>query len=254
MAPKTYRVREVARVTGLTVRTLHHYDAIGLLSPARTPAGYRAYTDSDLLLLQQILIYRELGFALEQIKQIVHDPGFDRRAALVQQRRQLAARVAHTQTILRAVDAALATLQGNAAMDTKQIFAGFDPAAYEHEVKQRWGETEAYRESARRTQNYSQSDWQRIKHEHDDLMQQLAAVLARSERANAPSAMDLAEQLRLHIDRYYYPCSHAMHTKLAEMYTGDSRFETNLNRYGDGVAGFLAAAIKANAARADRSH
>ena len=148
-ARPTYRVKEVAAIAGITVRTLHHYDAIGLLVPsARSGKGYRLYSDEDLLRLQQIMIGRTLGMPLEAIRRLLDDPGFDRKAALLEQREQLADRVEQAEAMLRAVDEALAAMESKENdMDRKKLFDGFDPAAYEAEAKQRWGDTAAYAES-----------------------------------------------------------------------------------------------------------
>ena len=176
---ETYKVKEVAELTGLSVRALHHYDAIGLVSPKRrTSAGYRLYTEADLLALQQVLVYRELGLPLERIKQIVNDPAFDRQAAFQEQRRQLEDKLENTHAMLRAVDKALAALKGEPIMDHKELFDGFDPAEYEEEAKERWGDTDAYKESARRTKRYGPEDWKALKAENDEIMSALAELLA----------------------------------------------------------------------------
>lgn len=109
---RTYRVKEVASLSGVSVRALHHYHELGLLVPSsRSGKGYRLYTDDDLLRLQQILIGRELGMPLEAIRRSLDDPNFDRRAALEKQRAELAARASRTEAMLRAVDAALERLE-----------------------------------------------------------------------------------------------------------------------------------------------
>src|SRR5262245_28310993 len=111
MAKRTYLVKEVAALSGVTVRALHHYDELKLLTPSgRSDAGYRLYSDDDLLRLQQILIGRELGLSLEAIRRSLDDPGFDRRAALVAQRAELAARAGRAADMIRSIDAALAAL------------------------------------------------------------------------------------------------------------------------------------------------
>ncbi|MEM6989237.1 MAG: MerR family transcriptional regulator [Myxococcota bacterium] len=248
MAEGRYKVKEVAALSGVTVRTLHHYDTIGLLCPtARTSAGYRLYDDAALLRLHQILVYRELGLALEQIRAVLEDPDYDPVVALAEQRERLVARAEHTQSMIHAVDAALRTLRGERVMNMKEIFDGFDPSEHEAEAKRRWGDTEAYKESARRTKGYSEDDWRRIKAETDDLLRRLAAALAAGVASDSPEAVALAEEHRLQIDRFFYPCSHAMHRNLALMYTADARFEANLDKHGAGVAAFLSAAIQANA-------
>ncbi|MEM9453589.1 MAG: MerR family transcriptional regulator [Myxococcota bacterium] len=250
MAARTYKVKEVARLSGVTVRTLHHYDAIGLLSPRRTSAGYREYSEADLLRLQQILVHRELGLPLERIRAILADPTHDPRQVLLKQRARLRARVQQTNAMIRAVDAALRALQGEQIVNMKELFDGFDPAEYEDEVKERWGHTKAYAQSTERTRGYSREDWARIKSETDELMQRIAAEVAAGTAPTDEAAMDLAEEHRLQIDRFFYSCSHQMHRNLGQMYMADSRFEQNLDKHGEGVAAFLSAAIEANGDRA----
>lgn len=247
---RTHKVKEVAQLSGVTVRTLHHYDEIGLLRPSRrTRSGYRLYDDADLLLLQQVLVYRELGLPLEKIKAIVHDPAFDRVAALREQRAELARRVEHAESMLRAVDTALRALEGETIMSTKDLFNGFDPAQYEEEAKQRWGSTEAYAESRRRMKDYSKDDLAGMKAELDGIMAKVAAAKVAGSAADSQEAMDLAEAHRLHIDRWFYPCSHGMHAGLGDMYVADARFTENLDKHGDGTAAFLRDAIAANLKR-----
>lgn len=246
-------MKDVARIAGISVRTLHHYDEIKLLVPQRrSRAGYRLYVDDDLLRLQQILIGRELGLSLEEIRRSLDDPGFDRRKALLSQRKQLMARASQTQTMIQAVDAALAMLDrkkkgGN--MDLKKIFGGFDPSKYEDEVKERWGDTDAYKESVKRTKNYTEEDWKRLQAEQSDLYKDAFAALKSGVNPSDPKAMDIAERHRLSIDRWFYPCSHAMHEGLASLYETDSRFKENIDKHGEGMTDFLVAAIRANAKR-----
>ncbi len=125
-----------------------------------------------------------------------------------------------------------------------------DQAQYAGEVQERWGDTEAYKESSRRTKNYAKDDLAKIKAESDGIEAGLAAVMAEGEPAEGDRAMELAEAARLHIDRWFYPCSTAMHSGLADMYTADERFKAHYEDRAEGLAGFVAQAIKANAARA----
>src|SRR5215510_10515981 len=138
---RTYQVKEVARIAGVSIRTLLHYDEIKLLVPrTRTHAGYRLYNDDDLFRLQQILIGRELGLSLEEIRRSLDDPRFDRRKALLAQREQLRARANQTEAMIHAVDAALAMLAKwtkGGRMDIKELFDGFDPSEYEDEARER---------------------------------------------------------------------------------------------------------------------
>ena len=251
---RSYQVKEVAEIAGVSVRTLHHYDELGLLVPrGRTNAGYRLYDDDDLLRLQQILIGRELGLALEEIRRSLDDPKFDRKRALLTQREQLQLRAKQTDAMLRAVDAALALLDtpnnSGDAMDRKEIFNGFDPKQYEAEAEERWGHTDAYKESKKRTQRYSKEDWQRCGAEQAGVYADAFALKQDGKAPESAEAMDVAERHRLAIDRWFYPCGYAMHVGLADMYEQDGRFAENIDKHGPGLTPFLSAAIRANAKR-----
>lgn len=124
-----------------------------------------------------------------------------------------------------------------------------DQAQFEAEVQERWGGTEAYKESSRRTKKYSKDDMAKIKAESDGIEAGLAAAMADGDAADGERAMDLAEAARLHIDRWFYPCDTAMHAGLAEMYTADERFKAHYDERAEGLAEYTAAAIKANATR-----
>ena len=248
---KTYQVGELAKISGVSVRTLHHYDAVGLLTPSgRTEAGYRLYTQADLLRLQQILIHRELDFPLEEIRRILDDPAFEQRAALVRQRTALEGRIEHAQQVLASIDQALASLDDGAPRVDDGLFKGFDPAKYEAEAEARWGHTEAFRISKERTATYGEAEWQKIRRTWAEIYDALHAVQARGEAATSPEAMDLAERHRVLMHERFFPCDQAMHVCLADLYEDDPRFAANIDQHGEGLARFLSAAIRANAARA----
>jgi DNA-binding transcriptional MerR regulator len=250
---RTHQVNEVARMTGLSVRALHHYDEIGLLVPGgRTGAGYRLYDDEDLLRLQQILLGRELGLSLEEIRRSLDDPGFDRRQALIAQKKQLQERAEQTEAMIRAVDAALAVIDARGTgenMEMKELFDGFDPSKYEAEAKQRWGTTEAYAESKRRTQRYTEADWKKLAAEQAAIYAEAVAAMKAGKAPSDEDVMDIADRHRLSIDRWFYPCSVALHRGLAAMYESDERFAVNIDKHGEGLTTFLVAAIRANADR-----
>lgn len=124
-----------------------------------------------------------------------------------------------------------------------------DHSGYEKEARERWGETDAYKESARRTKAYKAADWARIKAESEAIEAGMADLMKAGEAADGPAAMDQAEQARLHIHRWFYPCSHRMHAGLADMYMADARFAAHYEDRAEGLAAFVATAIKANAAR-----
>lgn len=134
-------------------------------------------------------------------------------------------------------------------MDMKNIFDGLDPEAHADEVTQRWGDTDAYRTSARRTKAYRAEDWARMRDEQHAIYAEAAAALRAGTRPDDPVAMDVAEKHRLSIDRWFYPCSAQMHCALADMWRADPRFAASIDQHGTGLTAFLAAAVRANAER-----
>ena len=251
MDTKTYTVSQVSRMAYVTVRTLHHYDDIGLLVPSqRSDAGYRLYTDADLRRLQQILLFRELGFALDAIALLLEQSPAERRAALVMQRERLQAELQKTDAVLRALDKTIANLDGGMSMSGEDIFEGtenFEHAQYADEARERWGETEAYQESMRRTRKYSKQDWARMKEESEAITRSLADAMQAGKAPDSAEARSLVEQHRLHIDRWFYPCSREFHVNLGEMYVSDARFTETYDRVRPGLARFIRDAIVANA-------
>ncbi|CAM5411581.1 HTH-type transcriptional activator TipA [Streptomyces diastaticus subsp. diastaticus] len=253
-----HTVGEVAAVAGVTVRTLHHYDAVGLLSPSgRSRAGHRRYGDRDLDRLQRILFHRALGFPLDEIAALLDDPAADPRAHL---RRQHALLTDRIETLRRMADAVAAAMEAaqmgiNLTPEEKfEVFEGFDPVRYADEAEQRWGHTEAYRASQRRTAAYTKADWQRLKDEFDALHARVAGLLERGVPAGAPEAMDAAEEHRRYIDSAHYPCDVRTHTGLADMYVADPRFTATYEAVRPGLARYLHDAIHANARRAEQPH
>ena len=250
---RLHTVGEVATLAGVTVRTLHHYDRVGLLVPSgRSEGGYRLYAYGDLERLREIRLLRELGFSLAAIGRLLDVAAHDKRSALKAQRGLLVERLERTETIIRGVDRALNAIDKGQEMDETEMFEGleeFDHKRYEAEVEQRWGDSEAYKESKRRTSRYGKADWARIKKEGDAVVRRLAELLASGARADGREAMDLAEEHRQHIERWFYPCSPGMHRQVAALYTADTRFEAYFEKHGAGLAGFFQAAIRANEVR-----
>jgi MerR family transcriptional regulator, thiopeptide resistance regulator len=244
-----FTVGELAKLTGVTVRALHHYDDIGLCRPSqRTAAGYRLYDDDDVRRLQQVLVLRALGVALPEIAAALADQA-DRAALLRTQRARLAARRAEVDAMLTAVDRALELLEKGTAMqgdDVKQMFEGFRPEDHAAEVEARWGQTAAYQESARRTKRYGKAEWDEIRRDREAIYEALAAQLQQGAAPSDPAVQRGVEAHRLHIDRWFYPCSKEVHAGLGEMYVADARFTANLDKVAPGLAAFLRDAIKAS--------
>jgi MerR family transcriptional regulator, thiopeptide resistance regulator len=247
-----WKVSEVARLAHVTVRTLHHYDEIGLLVPSeRRPNGYRLYDRNDLERLQQIIVLRELDFGLDAIRGLLDAPAHERFAAMRAQRDVLAARMKKTENVIRAVDRILKAMEERVSMTSETMFEGFDELGgpYAEEARERWGDTDAYRESARRTKSYSREDWVRIKAEGDEPVEALAGLMRAGVAPTDTRAMDAADRARLHIDRWFYPCSHEFHANLAAMYEADPRFGDNYEKRAPGLRDYVVAAIRANARR-----
>ncbi len=250
----SYSVGEVSKAAGVTVRTLHHYDEIGLLRPAgKSAAGYRQYDEADLERLQEVLFYRELGFGLEEIAGLVNLPTFNRAQILRRQRTLIERKIDRLQSMVKAIDRALQAREEGHTMNKEEmfeVFGSFDPSEYEDEVRERWGDTKAYAESSKRTARYSKDDWKQMRDEAGLINQRLADLCAAGTDPEAEESMEAAEQHRLHIDRWFYPCSHEMHAGLGDMYVLDPRFTRFWDDYQPGLATFVRDAFLANGLRA----
>jgi DNA-binding transcriptional MerR regulator len=246
-------VGEVAALAGITVRTLHHYDRIGLLSPSeRTAAGYRRYSPADLDRLHRVLVYRELGFSLEEVATLLDDPDADPAAHLRRQHRLLRERVERTQAMVAAVEKEMEAQQMGISLTPEERFEVFgdnDPGQYADEVEERWGDTDAYHESRRRTATYGKEDWLRVKAEGEDVERRFAEAMAAGVPAEDARAMDVAEAHRQHISRWFYDCPPAMHAGLGRMYVEDERFAAHYEQIAPGLAQYVSTAVQANAAR-----
>ena len=248
-----YLVGEVARLSHVSVRTLHHYDAIGLLTPsARSPAGYRQYSGTDLRRLQQILFYRELGFALEEIAEILADPAAGTDDHLRRQHRLLRERRARDAALLGAIEREMEARKMGISLTPEEQFEIFGTdklAEYAEEAEQRWGDTEAWKQSQRRTAAYTKEDWIAIKAEADASIAGFAEAIRAGEPANGTVAMDLAEAHRQHISRWFYDCGYDMHRGLAELYVSDPRYIAEYDKIERGFSGYVHDAMLANADR-----
>ncbi len=244
-------VGEVAALSGVSVRTLHHYEAIGLLEPGeRSPAGYRIYTDADIDRLTRILYYREIDLSLNDIMSLLED---DQPVAhLTRQRDLIRARLAHNERLLAAIDGELEAHSMNHTLTPEEkleVFGDFDVDRYEEEARDQWGDTGVWQESKRRTSQYSKDVWLTIRAEMDDLAaRQLAAMQAGISPASK-AGMDLAEEHRQQITNRFYTCSPEMHRCLADLFVADERYAINLDAAGEGLSAWLGEAIRADAAR-----
>ncbi|HEX6870800.1 MAG TPA: MerR family transcriptional regulator [Micromonosporaceae bacterium] len=241
----------MAQLAGVTVRTLHHYDEIGLLSPSgRTSTGYRRYDDADLGRLQQILFYRELGFGLEEIATIIDDPRSSPTEHLRRQHALVTARIERLQKMASAIEFAMEARTMGIQLTPEErfeVFGEFDPDEHAEEARQRWGDTAPYQESMRRIGQFSKEDWLRNKAENEDWARRLVAVMESGVAAESAEAMALAEEHRELISRWFYECTYEIHTGLADMYLADPRFTEHYEKVKPDMAAYLNQAIHANA-------
>ncbi|MEV1179238.1 MerR family transcriptional regulator [Nonomuraea sp. NPDC049784] len=250
----SFPVGQVAKLAGITIRTLHHYDQIGLLTPGeRTHAGYRRYTHADLNRLQQILLYRELGFPLDEIAAILSESATDDLTHLRRQHQLLTRKAEHLHQLIAAVERAMNAHTANIPLtpaERLEVFGDFRPEDHDAEVQRRWGHTAAYAESSRRVASYTKDDWLQIKAEAATVTADLAAAFQTGRPADGRHAMDLAERHRGHITRWFYTCTHDLHRCLGDLYAGDPRYTAVYDTHAPGLAAYLRQAIHANARRA----
>jgi DNA-binding transcriptional MerR regulator len=250
-----YTIGRVADLSGVTIRTLHHYDEIGLLSPGvRSVAGYRIYEDSDLERLQRILFYRELGFTLDEISTIVDDPQTDALGHLRRQRTLLAGRIDRLSAMVDAIDYEMEARTMDIRLTPEErlkVFGEFRPEDYAEEAEQRWGENAAYKESQRRVSSYNKEDWQRLKAEEEEIRARLAAALDAGLAPESAEAMSASEAHREYISHWFYECTYEIHRGLTEMYLSDERFRSNYDSQTPGLAAFIRDASHTNASRAE---
>lgn len=229
-------VKEVSKLTGVSIRTLHHYDAIGLLLPASvTEAGYRLYDDEALRRLQTILLFRELQFPLGEIRKILDSPGFDRREALREQIRLLELQREHLDAVI--AHARMIQQKGECDMD----FSAFDNSkleTYAAQAKEKWGNTDAYREFENKTQGQSA---QQMRDKGQELMEYFVRLGAmRDLPADHDEAQAWAAQLRSFITENYYTCTKEILRSLGMMYAGGGEMTENIDAAGGAGTGAFA--------------
>ena len=254
-AAGSYSVGKVADLSGVTIRTLHHYDEIGLLSPGgRSDVGYRVYEDSDLERLQRILFYRELGFTLQEISTIIDDPNTDSMGHLRRQRGLLVERIARFNAMVDAIDYEMEARKMNIRLTPEErleVFGEFRPEDHAEEAERRWGDNEAYKESNRRVAQYTKEDWLQLKAEAEEVQNRLAAAFEAGLAPDSEEAMAAAEAHRQHISRWFYECTYEIHRGLTDMYVSDERFRSNYDTQTPGLAAYIKEAAHANAAHAE---
>jgi len=232
------RVKEVAELVGISVRTLHHYDEIGLFPPGETSAsGYRLYTDENLETLQQILFFRELGFPLKQIKSILEQPTYDRREALEMQHSFLIEKRKRIDQMIATIEKTIKHTKGEIPMTNKEKFEGFDFSQnpYEQEARERWGDA-AVDQSNAKLGKMSGHDQEALSQEMHAIYTKLAE-LRTSPPDSAQSQAAIREWYEMLNRMGSYPLE--AFRALGQMYVDDARFTKNIDKYGEGLAIFM---------------
>ncbi len=249
-------VGQVAALARVSVRTLHHYDEIGLLSPqGRSRAGYRLYGDDDLDRLHQVMLYRGLGFSLDDVAAVLDDRTVTPSEHLRRQLDLLSQRIGELSEMRLAVERQLEARSMDIRLTREEQFEIFGEGfagkqeEYAVEAEQRWGDTEAWKQSQARTSRYSKDEWITITAEMDDLSRRIGAAVRAGGSADGVTAMDLAEEHRQHITRWFYDCSVQIHRGLGDMYVSDPRFTATNDEVSPGLAPWLRDAMSANADR-----
>jgi MerR family transcriptional regulator, thiopeptide resistance regulator len=239
----SYTVRQLAKLAGVSPRTLHYYDEIGLLRPEKVGEnGYRYYGEPELLRLQQILFYKELDFSLEQITEILTRPDFDLRDALRQHKAGLEERARRLNRLIETVDHTIHYLQGETKMADKELFEGWSEEKqpeYEKEIRERCGDTHVT-ESVKNWNDYSKEEKARIQAEGEENYRALAACISAGPGSTAAQAAIARWHQNL---RYFYEPSIEIMRGLGQMYVDDGRFRKNFTKLNPNLPEFTRDAI-----------
>lgn len=237
-------IKEFAELCGVSVRTLHYYDEIGLLRPAFVDEqnGYRFYDEKSLVRMQEILFYRELDFPLKSISEILSSPDYDKQKALKEQRKLLILKKERLQRIIDSLDSAEKGKITMTAFDNNEYETA--RGQYEAEAKERWGKTDAYKEHAEKTASYSKDKWQQVNDGLNEVFEKFAYCLKDGKAYNSNEAQALVKELQSYITENFYTCHNEILKGLGQMYVADERFKKNIDKHATGTAEFVSKAIE----------
>jgi MerR family transcriptional regulator, thiopeptide resistance regulator len=247
-------VGAAAAAVGTTVRALHHYDAIGLVRPSgRTAAGYRLYTEADLDRLRAVLVYRELDVPLEEVAVLLDADDAERDRVLVAQLALVRARIDRLQQVRAALEREVEAHVSGVRLsqeEKRELFGDSwteNEQEYAREAEERWGDTDAWQQSRRRTSRYGTADWEAIAAEAAAIEQRFVELMRAGEPADGDAARAVAEEHRQHVSRWFYDCPREMHAGLGRMYVADERFTATYEAKAPGLAQYVSTAVRANA-------
>lgn len=235
------QIKEFADFAGVSVRTLHYYDKIGLLKPAHVDkaTGYRYYDETSILRMQEILFYRELDFPLKNIKEILSSPNYDNIAALKKQQTLLILKKERLERLIAAIDG---------AVKGENVMPAFDNSEFERikaETKAKWGHTDAYKQFEEKVKDYSEKEWNDSAEDVDSIMEAFAICMKNGDIAESAKAQCQVERLQNYISEHFYDCTTQILGSLGQIYVSDDRFKQNIDMHGTGTAEYINNAITA---------
>lgn len=241
-----YTVQKLAKLAGVSVRTLHHYDQIGLLSPSRNEDnGYRVYGQKELARLQQIMLFKELEFPLDQIQQIIDAPTYEPIKALEDQKKILTAKKQRLTRLINTIEQMINAQKRGEHMNDQDMFKPFsmeEMNELQEEAKKRWGESEAWKQSQERTKHWTKEDYKRIAEDGKKFTQKLADVFTAGTPIESDEVQQLIDQHHAGIE-VFYDCPLDMYRNLGQMYIDDPRFTAYYDKFAPGLAVFVRDAI-----------
>ncbi len=242
------QVKGVASLAGISIRTLHHYDDIGLLKPTEvTESGYRLYVEEDLEMLQQILLFKELGLSLKEIKAVIYDPSFNKQEALELHQQLLIEKRNRLNRMIAMTEQTIKSMKGEKSMTNKQRFEGFDFSEnpYEEEAKKRWG-NEKVSEANKKVGGMTKDEQADLAAEANEIYKKLAKLMGES--SSSEPVQKAIQEWYDFLNRNFTTYSPEAFKGLGELYVQDERFQSNIDQFGEGLAEFLkeAMAIFAN--------
>lgn len=243
----SYTVSQLAKKSGVTSRTLRHYDEIGVLKPSFIGGnGYRYYEQKDLLRLQQILFFRELDFSLDKIAQILNQPNFDLIESLQYQQLLLKKKQQRLDQIIKTITKTIESMKEEQTMNDSDLYEGFSQEEIKQmkeEAYERWGNTDAYKQSQKRVKNFSKEDLTKMQEETDQNLRDLVQLMLEGKQVDDPAVQKEIRKHHASIERFY-DCSAQMYKGLAEMYLADPRFTAFYQKYHQELPPFLVEGMK----------
>ena len=234
------QIKEFANFTGVSVRTLHYYDQIGLLKPADVDehSGYRFYDERSLLRMQEILFYRELDFSLKSIRDILSSPNYDKNKALREQKQLLILKKERLERLIAAIEGAV---KGECVM---KAFDSSEFERYKEEARQRWGHTGAYQEYEERMEGIPPEALSGPAERINEILAEFAVAMEQGASPDSAGAQELVKELQSHITENFYTCTREILSDLGQMYAADERFQKNIDKNAPGTADFISRAIE----------